>query len=225
MKQLVLVGLLGLGFGLPDAAAQQVIPSLKKEFLDSTWHVLASAAGARYRRETEYTDSTAGVVRDYFLSNGQLQSRGTYENIRKKVAHGISETWYVNGQLESHAEFSHGKPSGDYSLYYSGGQTQSRIRYLNGALDDSKCFTVTGEPMECPVVVETMPVYSEGDGSAQAVVEAVRRNFHYPRSARRANITGRVIISFEVDIQGNVASAYIEEGLAPTIDAAALQAV
>ncbi|MEJ7665012.1 MAG: hypothetical protein WKG07_38590 [Hymenobacter sp.] len=43
-----------------EAAAQQVIPPLKKEFLDSAWHVLPSAAGARYRRETKWRDSTAG---------------------------------------------------------------------------------------------------------------------------------------------------------------------
>lgn len=63
--------LLGSALGVAKVSAQQVIPPLKKEFLDSTWHVLPSAAGARYRRETEWRDSTAGVIRDYYLS-GQL---------------------------------------------------------------------------------------------------------------------------------------------------------
>ncbi len=56
----VVCSLLCAGLGLGEAAAQQAAPPLKRAFLDSAWHVLPSAAGAKYRRETEWRDSTAG---------------------------------------------------------------------------------------------------------------------------------------------------------------------
>lgn len=70
----VVSGLLCAAFSLGEVAAQQVIPPFKQEFIDSTCAVLPSVTGAKYRRETEWRDSTAGEVRDYYLS-GALQSR------------------------------------------------------------------------------------------------------------------------------------------------------
>lgn len=99
MKYLLLF-LLGGALGLDEVSAQPAAPPLKKEYLDSTFTVLPSAVGARYQLETQYTDSIGGEVRDYYLSR-KLQSRGTYENIRHDIAHGIFETWYESGQLET----------------------------------------------------------------------------------------------------------------------------
>jgi len=64
MKHL-LSSLLCASLGIGEAAAQQIIPPLKKEFLNSAFVVLPSSVGARYRRETERRDSTAGELRDY----------------------------------------------------------------------------------------------------------------------------------------------------------------
>ncbi|WP_223652021.1 toxin-antitoxin system YwqK family antitoxin [Hymenobacter psoromatis] len=124
MKYLLWV-LLCAGFTVSEAAAQQVIPPLKKDFLDSAWHVLPSAVGAHYRRETEWRDSTAGEVRDYFLS-GQLQSREEFDNIRIRRYDGVSEYFAKDGQLLSHKEFTHGETTGEHRHYYPGGQLKRR---------------------------------------------------------------------------------------------------
>ncbi len=224
MKKLIF-GLFCASLGVGEAAAQQAIPPLKKEFLDSTFAVLPSAAGAYYRRETEYTDSLGGIERDYYLKSNQLQSRGKFENLRTHIGNGIFETWYENGQLESHAETSHGQPNGEYRCYYAGGQLQSQATYAAGKLVTSQCLNLNGQPMECPIVVEAMPVYSEGDGSAHAVVEAVARNFRYPRKAVRTGVGGRVIVGFDVNPMGNVANVHIEQSVSPALDVAAMEAV
>ena len=224
MKYLV-SGLLCASLGLGEAAAQHVIPPLKKEFLDSTWHVLPSAAGAKYRRETEYTDSTAGTVRDYYLRNGQLQSRGTYEHIRREIIHGAYDMWYETGQLETHTTSQHGKLEGEQLAYYPDGRLQRRDLFANGQRTSSECFGPSGQPMECPVVVEVMPVYAEGDGGSQAIIRAVNRNFQYPRKAVRAGIKGRVIVGFVVDEQGEVTNIHMAQSLHPLIDEAAMLAV
>ena len=109
--------LLCAAFSLGEAAAQQTVTPFKKEFLDSAWHVLPSAAGARYRRETEYTDKLGAEVRDYYLS-GQLQSREKFEDVQQRIFNGVSEYFYANGQLKLHREFHHGKRVGELFRYY-----------------------------------------------------------------------------------------------------------
>lgn len=221
----VVSSLLCLAFNLGEAAAQQTVPPLKKEFLDSTWHVLPSAAGARYRRETEWRDSTGGEVRDYYLSNGQLQSRGQYENIRRETIHGAYDTWFATGQLESHTSSQHGKLEGEQLQYYPDGKLQRRAVFANGERTASECLGPNGQPMECPVVIEVMPVYADGDGGSQAIITAVQRNFRYPRKALRAGAKGRLVVAFVVDEQGKVVEIHMQQPLHPLLDAAAIQAV
>jgi TonB family protein len=210
---------------MSEAIAQQAVPPLKKEFLDSTWHVLPSAAGAKYRRETEWRDSDGGEVRDYFLSNGQLQSRAQYEDIRRETIHGAYDTWFVTGQLESHTTYLHGKTEGEQLQYYPDGKLQRRDVYASGQRTGGECLDPSGRPMECPVVVEVMPVYAEGDGGSQAIITAVQRNFRYPRKALRAGAKGRLVVAFIVDEQGKIVNIHMDQPLHPLLDAAAIQAV
>jgi protein TonB len=222
MKQTILVFIF-LGVAASEAAAQQVIPPLKKEFLDSAWHVLPSAAGARYRRETEYRDSTAGVVRDYYLS-GQLQSSEEFDNIRKRSYHGVSECFTETGRLVSRAEFDHGRRTGDLILYYPSGQLKRREHYAADLRSTGECFAADGRPVPF-FEFEIMPRYSEGNGSMLAIIQAIGRNFRYPKDARRAGVEGRVLVSFNVTALGTVADVQIKESLFPSVDAEAIQAV
>ena len=223
MKHLLLT-LFFLSLLLSKADAQQIIPPLKKEFLDSTWRVLPSVAGAKYRRETEWHDSTAGVIRDYYLSNGQLQSREEFTNIRKRSYHGVSEYFNESGRLITHTEFDHGKRAGNLALYYPSGQLKRREHYAADVRSSGECFSPDGSPVPF-FEFEIMPRYSEGDGGFQALVRAIGRNFHYPKDARRAGIEGRVLVSFNVTELGTVADVEIKESLFPSVDAEAVQAV
>ena len=223
MKYLI-SGLLCAAASLGEAAAQQITPPLKREFLDSTWHVLPSTVGAKYRRETEYRDSTAGEVRDYYLS-GQLQSRGSYENIRRNIIHGAYDTWYVTGQLQGHTTSVHGQLDGEQLYYYPEGRLQRRDLFASGKRTGGECFGPSGQPIECYVILETMPVYAEGNGGAQSIIDAVLRNFHYPRQAVRAGIKGRLIVGFDVDEQGEVVNIRMAQGVSPVVDNAAIDAV
>jgi protein TonB len=211
-------------FSLGEAAAQQTVPPLKKEFLDSTFAVLPSATGAMYRRETEWRDSTAGEIRDYYLSNGQLQSREELEHVRQRRYHGVSEYFAKTGQLLTHAEFEHGNRTGELRLYYPNGQLKRRERFVAELHGTGECFAPDGKPIPF-FEFEIMPRYSEGDGSQQAIIQAVGRNFRYPKDVRRAGVQGRVLVAFSVTEQGKVADIQIKESLFPSIDAEAMQAV
>lgn len=220
----VVCSLLCVGFSLGEAAAQQVVPPLKEEFLDSTFAVLSSAVGARYRRETEWRDSTAGEIRMYYL-NGQLQRRQQLEHLAKQIPSGVDESFDKNGQLTMHAEFTHGHRTGELRTYYPSGQPKRRERYAaTGFSNGGECFAPDGKPVPF-FAFEIMPRYSEGDGGPQAIIKAVMRNFRYPKDALRAKIEGRALVAFSVTEQGTVTDVHIKQSLSPSIDANAMQAV
>ena len=221
----LLSGLLCASLGLGEAAAQQVIPPLKKQFLDSAFAVLPSAAGARYRRETEYRDSTAtaGEVRDYYLS-GQLQSREEFENISAHRQNGVSEYFAENGQLLTHTAFNHGRRTGELRMYYPNGQLKRREYIPADGPSKGESFAPDGQPVPF-VAYEVMPRYPEGNGGVRAIIAAIARNFRYPDDARRAGLQGRVLLSFNVTAQGTVADVQVVQPLWPSIDAEAIQAI
>ncbi|WP_210515427.1 energy transducer TonB [Hymenobacter terricola] len=220
MRWLLLVFLGGFG---PTALAQQIIPPLKREFLDSTFHVLPSEVGARYRRETEYTDSVGGTLRDYFL-NGKLQSICTYDNVQKNIAHGSFDNWYPNGQQKWHQEFVHGAKQGESRLYYASGQLKRHETYVADKVTKGECYRADGTAVPFFEFL-VMPVYSEGDGSKQAIVAAVSRRVQYPPEALRYSQTGQVLVTFVVSKKGKVTDVRVTKAVTPPLDAAAVQAV
>jgi protein TonB len=220
----VVSSLLCLAFSLSEAAAQQTVPPLKREFLDSAWHVLPSAAGARYRRETAYTNELRAEVRDYYLS-GQLQSREQFENVQQRVFDGVSEYFYASGKLKMRREFQHGKRVGEIVRYYESGQLMLREHFADDKkMTNGEYFKEDGTP-DNPYVFASLPVYSEGDGGKQAVVEAIAKRFNYPRDAQKARIQGRLLLSFEVTEQGDIENIQVTTGLYPSIDKEAIRAI
>lgn len=205
------------------AAAQQAIPPLKKEFLDSTFHVLPGEAGAFYRRETEHLDSVQGVVRTYFL-DGRRQSVGEAELRKAAIYNGTFESWFGNGQLSHHEEFAHGKRVGEMRLYYRNGQLKRRAQYASPFGSTGECFSESGQLLPF-FEYEQMPKYLKGDGSNAAVVRAIQNEVKYPRDALRARAEGRVFVSFTVTSKGEVADVRVVKGVFPSLDETVVMAV
>lgn len=221
MKRLLLFLVVLSGF-TPAAYAQQMIPLPKKEFLDSTFTVLPSEAGARYYRETVYTDSIGGTVKQYYLS-GKLQCSGTFDHIRKTIAHGTLSTWYESGQLQYQATFVHDAPVEAFG-YYPTGQLKRHELYVGKKRKVAQCFGEDGQKIRF-FEFRIIPVYPEGSGGERAIIMAVMHNVIYPQEALRNNITGRVGLRFVVTPLGTVADIEVTQSAHPLLDAAAVQAV
>jgi protein TonB len=221
MKRLLLLLLVLSGF-IPTVYAQQPIPLPKKEFLDSTFIVLPSEAGARYYRETVYTDSIGGTVKQYYLS-GKLHSSGTFDHIRKTIAHGTLTTWYESGQLQYQATFVHNTPVEAFG-YYPTGQLKRHELYVGKKRKVAQCFAEDGQKLRF-FEFSILPIYPEGNGGEHAIIVAVMHNTIYPQEALRRNITGRVTLSFAVTPIGTVADIKVTQSAHPLLDAAAVQAV
>lgn len=71
-------------------------------------------------------------------------------------------------------------------------------------------------------VVEEMPEFQGGE---KAMRKYIADNIKYPEEAQKDNIEGKVFISFVVAKDGNVKDAFIERGVAPSIDKEALRVI
>jgi protein TonB len=221
-QSILLLGMLS-GGTLSAVQAQQSSYPLKTEFLDSANVVLPSAVGATYRRETEQLDSVKGIVRTYYL-DGRRSSVSEVELRKEPIPNGMYESWFDNGQLNSHEVFEHGKRVGDMQLYYRSGQLKRQAHYTGPFESTGKCFAADGQ--DSPFFeYEQLPVYPDGDGGQHAIVAAIQRGVRYPKDALRARREGRVYVSFTVNRNGRVADIKVVKGLFPSIDAVVVQGV
>jgi TonB family protein len=72
------------------------------------------------------------------------------------------------------------------------------------------------------VMVEEMPEYPGGN---EEMLKFIATNVRYPEAAKKAGITGKVIIRFKVTETGEVKEPSIFKGVEPSIDAEALRVV
>lgn len=84
--------------------------------------------------------------------------------------------------------------------------------------------TVTSEVEEDKVynVVEVMPTYPGGE---QALLACIAKNLKYPKSARRNEVQGIVVVRFVVLEDGKVGDIVIQRSLDPECDNAAKKAI
>jgi len=71
-------------------------------------------------------------------------------------------------------------------------------------------------------VVEDVPHFPGGN---QALYEYISLNTHYPKKAIKMNISGKVIVRFLVDKQGNIKDVAIEKGVDSLLDQEAMRVV
>jgi len=100
------------------------------------------------------------------------------------------------------------------------------------AMGVSKAFSDDGSKYIVPLrhvntgktfdVVEEMPQFP---GGPSALFEFLSKNIQYPKDAEKANLQGRVIVTFVVKKDGSIADAKVVKSVAPSLDAEALRVI
>ena len=71
-------------------------------------------------------------------------------------------------------------------------------------------------------IEENMPVFNNGEGELMAYLQ---NNISYPDRAKSAQVTGRVVVAFDVDVNGNVANIEVEQGIGFGCDEEAVRVI
>ncbi|WP_324678907.1 TonB family protein [Hymenobacter sp. GOD-10R] len=163
---------------------------------------VTSEAWADHRVETTYRDSVGGSVRVFYPS-GKLRSYVPYLNIKRHIHHGVSSYYYESGQVRTQEDYIGGKLQGQRLTFYPDGKPKRKESYDKGVFVSGECYGPDGTQVAF-FPYEVMPVYSEGTGDKDAVVQAVMAKVQYPMEALRRHVNGVVRILFVVDKNGKV---------------------
>ena len=123
MKNLFVTGLLLLLF--VNVRAQDTV------YFDKKWKAVALKTEAKYYRLTEKT-GRKWIVKDYFLSNNNIQMEAIYSSLSPGVEDGLLKRYYENGNLKEEGIFKKGKRHGIFHFYYQDGKPESQFEYKKG---------------------------------------------------------------------------------------------
>lgn len=71
-------------------------------------------------------------------------------------------------------------------------------------------------------VVDVMPEFK---GGIEKLIEFIQKKLVYPKEARELGISGKVIVSFVVDVKGKIQDVKVIEGVHPLLDEEAIRVV
>lgn len=71
-------------------------------------------------------------------------------------------------------------------------------------------------------ILHTMPRFPGGD---KRMAHIIKENMHYPKSARKDRVGGRVVVQFVVDTTGAVAAVQVVESVREDIDQEAMRLI
>lgn len=157
-----------------------------------------------YSIKGTYCDSTkakiCGVYENYY-ENGVVKNR---TNVVNDEVCGVVEEFYETGILKRKVYSCNNTIKGDFYEYYPTGKLDSKKTYDDkGVLKKDEYFKEDGS-----ISQYTNPEFGGGE---LAQKQFINHMLVYPKSARRKNIEGKVVISFDVCEDGNVCDFKVED--------------
>jgi len=211
-------------------------------FFNTEWKQTFVRDSAKYYRlkpAIAYQEFT-----DYYI-DGQIQSITTFSNVDSEINHGYSKYFYQNGKLESEGlyengkkenlwktydtagilyatiEYKNGKQYGEFIRYYSDGKIKRKDFYSNNEFQKGECWDENGKAIDF-YPYETMSEFPNGE---EGLMQYLQKNIKYPKSARKNNISGIVMINFVIDEKGKTMNAKVTKSISEELDREALRVI
>jgi protein TonB len=154
-----------------------------------------------------YPNDSSQVLESIYYDNGQLKSYTNYSSYRRLKAYGTSKEWYKNGMLALEINFVKGKKNGILNSYWENGKLRRTETYSNDTLIEGKCYNSEGK--EIPhFEFEKMPEFPGGN---EKMYIFLGKEIKYPPKARESKISGKVILSFNLDKKGCISDIIVTD--------------
>jgi len=135
----------------------------KKIYLDEDGNKTKAKRAYYYRIVTP--EGSSFLVKDYFISNDQMQMEGHYKSkkLESDSREGLFTTFYVNGQKASEGEYSKGKREGMWTYWYKDGQKKTTGKFENGDKQGE------WEYLHRNGTLKTKPTYLDGEKNGVSI--------------------------------------------------------
>jgi len=148
-----------------------------------------------------------------FYTNGTRKELKNYTD-KKKERIGISEEWYLNGQLKSQETYANGKLNDTVITYWENGQLKRMDLFRNGEFINGTCYDISGKKIR-HFDFEVMPKYPGGESELLA---DIYNDLEMPEIVKKNLLKEKVIAKFSVDIKGFVSDIEIVKGNYPELN-------
>jgi hypothetical protein len=134
--------------------------------------------------EVLHWEGRGGLVRVYHAT-GQLKQYIPYADLLAGRLHGVSTTWYADGQLAVFQVFVRGQRDGELRVYYPSGRLKRQTQYSDGNELPGSCFDLEGARLPY-FPYEQPPLYPGGP---------LQLTNEINKSLRRVRLVGPVRLS------------------------------
>ncbi len=154
----------------------------------------------------------------FYDSIGHIEQQGTYVN-SKKEGRWIDNYSYTD-TLWAITHYNNDASEGIDSFFFKDGSIKRLETYRNNEFVTGKCFDKNGK--EIPYYpYQVMPEFQEVEG----VQAYLAKHIKYPKSAIKANISGRVILRFVINEDGSISEVQVVKSVSADIDKEAIRVV
>ena len=221
MRLSVFLGAFLLLAGYTGAQSRSSYPYKITEYIDAFGQKLPSEDGAHHRIERTFRDSLSGSEKLYNAA-GKLTQITPYADMAHLIKLGPQTTFYETGQLRTKEDFVGAQRNGEFLVFYPEGKHKRREIYMADKRQSGNCFAPDGSPVAF-YEYEKMPTYK--GGGTNKLTQDIAANVRYPAEALRAQTQGKVFVTFQVGVNGQVEDIKVLKGISAALDAAAIAAV
>lgn len=109
------------------------------------------------------------------------------------------------------------------ALVFSSAKTESASVSAGASIATSASADKVSEKTSDGKVIAAPEVMPEFPGGMKALLQYLASNIHYPESAMKANVQGRVVLRFEVKTDGSIGDITVLKSVSPELDAEAIR--
>lgn len=212
---LLILGLFCLGFSA-DAQTKSVVAENKDINLKEKYNVLKSDKTIKQGEYAAYSLFWGGLLCEGFYDHNKKDSLWKYYGFGQK----LGESGYYKDD----------KKTGVWTAYDYDGQLQVKYDFTNQKLifyqpskkDTAKIFNVINGTDTVKTLLDQRPIFLDGGAIFS---RALASNIKYPAKAREENISGKVVVAFTIDKDGQLSNYRIKSSLGYGCDEQALNAI
>jgi|JI10StandDraft_1071094.scaffolds.fasta_scaffold141633_2 TonB family protein len=191
-------------------------------FLNQNYDELYNSKNAKYYKIVKYNDKdSARALKSIYFLNGNLHIETHYSDYENRILDGKKKEWNEEGKLIRIINYKLDKKDGELITFWENDTIKRIDNYKEDSLINGKCYNIKGEEIEY-FDYFILPQFPGGKGELKNFLS---KEIAYPRSAQENEISGRVLVEFNVKLDGSIYNIRIKESVDNDLDNEAIRVV
>lgn len=187
-------------------------------YYDAKNRKLPSPTGAAYAIQTEYSDSLRAIER-WYSGPQKIKETDSFSNIKRRIHDGETVFYYADGSVKTRLVYQNNHLLTRFS-YYPNRKIRRQIRVERDSVIEDKCFMENGLPVNCDTLARRMHC-PNGEPKPCTFYSVVR----FPAKALKADVQGKVTVSFVVSRFGELVDVWIVDSPSPLLNEEAVASI